>query len=166
VLWHWCRGELVYEPPRDSPTLWEIGIPDVQLLSSMFLIQIPFTWTDFMSTIQTGIGVEDLLNVFLPKCRYKSDRTSRFNLLNWELSVCFLELRVKGVIEEQRFKSWWRRKNTDIKKSYLSFGSYNWTDLTSYLLKLPGLFFAFILTPPHENTSAMANWALSNNWLN
>lgn len=21
-------GELVYEPPRDGPTLWEIGIPD------------------------------------------------------------------------------------------------------------------------------------------
>lgn len=21
-------GEIVYEPPRDGPTLWEIGIPD------------------------------------------------------------------------------------------------------------------------------------------
>ena len=21
-------GELVYEPPRDGPTLWEIGVPD------------------------------------------------------------------------------------------------------------------------------------------
>lgn len=21
-------GDLVYEPPRDGPTLWEIGIPD------------------------------------------------------------------------------------------------------------------------------------------
>ncbi|CAG7900023.1 unnamed protein product, partial [Brassica rapa] len=23
-----CLGELVYEPPRDGPTLWEIGVPD------------------------------------------------------------------------------------------------------------------------------------------
>ena len=37
VIWNWisCEaglridvGELVYKPPRDGPTLWEIGIPD------------------------------------------------------------------------------------------------------------------------------------------
>ena len=37
VIWNWisCEagrstdvGNLVYEPPRDGPTLWEIGIPD------------------------------------------------------------------------------------------------------------------------------------------
>jgi rhamnogalacturonan endolyase len=57
-------GELVYEPPRDGPTLWEIGIPD--RTAAEFYVPDP----NPLYINRLYINHSD---------RYKSDRTSWFN---------------------------------------------------------------------------------------